>query len=88
MACYYMLNSLSFTLLVYLYYRFLTHAHTNYELGFALKPSTMAHKFSNVTVNPDTDVYQEYYDKIVLTEEEEARVIREYSRREREIRVN
>ena len=48
----------------------------------------MAQRLLNMTVNADTDIYQEYYDKIVLTEEEEARVIIEYSRREKNIKVN
>ncbi len=86
MAC--ILKWLTFSCLTYLYMRFLTHTHTNYELGFALRPTSMGHRDSSVTVTPDKDSYQEYFDKIVLTEEEEAKLIREYSRTERLIKVN
>lgn len=48
----------------------------------AAKRSTEA-----VYQNPPHDVYQEYYDKVVLTEEEEDSLIREYSRIDREIKV-
>lgn len=40
-----------------------------------------------LAISPHHDVYQEYYDKIVLTEDEEGQVIREYSRKERAIKV-
>ena len=52
-----MLNFLSFFVVAYLYLRFLTHVDTNYDLGFAMRPSTMAHRDSNVTVMRDTDIY-------------------------------
>lgn len=38
-------------------------------------------------MNSDKDIYQEYYDKIVLTEEEESLLIKEYSRKERSVKV-
>lgn len=84
----FVLKWLTFSCVGYLYLRFLTHTHTNYELGFALRPASMGHRESSVTVNPDKDNYQEYFDKIVLTEAEEAKLIREYSRMERLIKVN
>jgi len=51
------LKWLTYTCIAYLFIRFITHTHTNYELGFALRPTTIGHKESSITINPDTDNY-------------------------------
>jgi len=84
----FVLKWLTFSFVGYLFIRFLTHTHTDYELGFSLRPKSIGHRDSSITISPDKDNYQEYIDKIVLTEEEEAKLIREYSRIERLIKVN
>jgi hypothetical protein len=84
----FVLKWLTFSCVGYLFLRFLSHTHTDYELGFSLKPASIGHRDSSFTISPDKDNYQEYYDKIVLTEEEEAKMIKEYSRIERQIKVN
>ena len=84
----FVLKWLTLSCVGYLFLRFLSHTHTDYELGFSLKPASIGHRDSSVTISPDKDSYQEYFDKIVLTEEEEAELIREYSRIERQIKVN
>ena len=84
----FVLKWLTFSCVGYLFIRFLTHTHTDYELGLSLRPASIGHRDSSVTTGPHKDSYQEYFDKIVLTEEEEANLIREYSRIERLIKVN
>jgi len=76
--------------LYYLYFTFLTHTHTDYELIFSLKRAVLKegnlpHKVGIPRHIPD--IYQDYYDKVTLSEEEETRVIVEYSRIERGIKV-
>lgn len=75
-----------FTLL-YLYARFMSHTDTNYELIFALTPHSIGRKSDESLIRTPTESYSDYFDKIVLSEEEEARVITEYSRIEKEINV-
>jgi hypothetical protein len=84
----FVLKWLTLSCVGYLFIRFLTHTHTDYELGFSLRPTSIGHRDSSITISPDKDSYQKYFDKIVLTEEEEAKLIREYSRIESQIKVN
>jgi len=72
----------TFAALSYLYYRFLTQAHSEYDLIFALRRADAP---QDTGYRHTSDHFEDYYDKVTLTEDEEARVILEYSRIDRGI---
>ncbi len=72
-------------ILTYLFVRFLGHAETKFELIFTLSKHAVGEKSLDIIAKKD--IYSHYYDKILLSESEKNRVITEYSRIEKEIKV-